>query len=308
MTKKMYNEAIEIQKMVSSKQEANVSIHAKVAPPGNDNACDATDLGTATSAGISIGYNLTEATAEPGEPSPGPGTNGTSSCNSQDGWCAFEIAVQNSVWYTFTAPGSGNVRIEAVFGDTQLALWSISDCGDLSTAVEIAANDDAGPVFAPIIEITCGTLGLTPGEVYYIQLDGFAGTPDEGTLTLTMIAPGGPPSNDNACNASPVSLGAPTSFDNTCATPDGPSPGAGSGTASCDSQDGWCSFETDVQNDVWFVFTAPPSGWVSINSGFDAAPFDTQLAIWSVGDCNDNSSFVEIAANDDGGEQFCLSN
>ena len=71
--------------------------------------------------------------------------------------------------------------------------------------------------------------------------------------------------------------------------------------SSCDSQDGWCSFETVVHNDIWYVFEATPSGSVSITQG---NTLDLQYAVWQVEDCLDYGTFTEIAANDDGGAVF----
>jgi hypothetical protein len=82
------------------------------------------------------------------------------------------------------------------------------------------------------------------------------------------------------------------------------SPGAGTGPSSCNSQDGWCSFETGVQNSLWYSFEAPASGSVTIV----ATGFDTQLALWDAGDCDDFSTFTEIAANDDNGDDVIPGN
>ena len=142
-------------------------------PPANDDACAAMPI----TWGVT-GFTNQFATSEAGEVDPGAGT-GQSSCNSQDGWCSFDLDVDNSVWFTFEAPASGCVTIAAVGGDLQAALWSVDDCGDFSTYGEIAANDDSGDdivagansLSAGIIEAAC----LTPGQTYYLQVDGYNG-------------------------------------------------------------------------------------------------------------------------------------
>ncbi|MAR67722.1 MAG: hypothetical protein CL833_10790, partial [Crocinitomicaceae bacterium] len=150
--------------------------------PFYDDVCAAPNLGL----GIVWGWDSDCATAQPGEVSPGPGTDGTSSCNSQDGWCSFETGVQASVWFTFTAPASGCVSIQSAFQafpyDTQLAVWEVGDCSDFSTFTELAANDDGGFVFSSFVEqLSC----LTPGAEYYIQVDGYNGTQGPGAILIT---------------------------------------------------------------------------------------------------------------------------
>jgi len=152
-------------------------------PPANDNVCDAIAVGLGATA-----FTNENATAQAGEVSPGAGT-GTSSCTSQDGWCFFETAVDNSVWFTFTAPASGCISIYADGFDSQLALWEVGDCADFSTYTELSANDDSGDdigasnIFSGgLIETSC----LTPGATYYIQVDGYNGAESNtGTLNIT---------------------------------------------------------------------------------------------------------------------------
>lgn len=110
------------------------------------------------------------------------------------------------------------------------------------------------------------------------------------------------PINDSPCYAKLITVGSTTAFDNTFATTDVDevSPGAGSNPNSCGSQSGWCFFDKDPQATLYFRFEAPISGCVSIL----ADGFDTQLALWEAGHCNDYVSFSEIAANDDSGYQL----
>jgi hypothetical protein len=138
--------------------------------PGNDAPCDAIALDLDVPA---VADNRC-ATADDGEVTPGSGTGG-SSCNSTDGWCSFETAVQNSIWFTFVAPDCGGVNIATGYLgliDWQLAVYSVGDCGDYSTFAELGGNDDSGIGLSPALELE----GLTPGETYYVQVDGFSGT------------------------------------------------------------------------------------------------------------------------------------
>jgi hypothetical protein len=160
------------------------------AAPLNDNVCDATEVFLNTT----VPWDNLNATAEMGEPNPGPGTDvDFGGCLSQDGWCNItednEPGVQNSIWYKFTAT-SDCVTIFINEGtDMQLALWGVSG-GDVcpgpanfSNLVEISGNDDGGPagVSSPIIQ----SATVTKGQVYYTQLDGFAGALGIGTISFT---------------------------------------------------------------------------------------------------------------------------
>lgn len=158
--------------------------------PTNDSPCNAAALSIGANAHNHFGLS-----ADPGEVGPGAGT-GTSSCNSQDGWCSFELDVDNSAWFTFVAPASGSVSIVADGPgfDSQLAVYSVDDCADYSTYTLLAANDDSGDDIIPaagiftagIDELSC----LTPGETYYVQLDGYNGDETIGG-TVTLIDNGG---------------------------------------------------------------------------------------------------------------------
>ena len=147
-------------------------------PPSNDDACDAQELQLDTPAPFSSLF----ATAQPNEVSPGIGSTGDG-CNSQDGWCSLDPEAQNSIWFYFTAPPSGNVIVRSEPLDAQLAVYSVGDCNDFSTFTLVGANDDSNPAcaFCPLVELTC----LIPGQVYYVQLDGFDGEAGAGTITVT---------------------------------------------------------------------------------------------------------------------------
>lgn len=76
------------------------------------------------------------------------------------------------IWFSFTAPGSGQVIIETQAGtltDAVMQLYSGS-CGSL---VAVACDDDGGPGLMPTIDRTCDP--LTPGETYLVRLWGFGG-------------------------------------------------------------------------------------------------------------------------------------
>lgn len=142
--------------------------------PDNDNLCDAQNLlvGNSTSGGT---YTNINATVESSEPS--------GVC-----WTAGDLAT-SSVWFSFVSPSSGEVIITTDFNDgtltnTQLTLYSIADCNNMTTLTPLICNDDiSGSNTLSYIEVT----GLTGGNTYYIQVDGFNN--EEGTFDIGISEP-----------------------------------------------------------------------------------------------------------------------
>ncbi len=158
-----------------------------VGAPTNDAPCGAVALNFGDN-----NYNHTGLTADAGEVSPGAGT-GASSCTSTDGWCSFEIDVDNSAWFTFVAPAGGSVTIVADGFDSQIAVYSASDCSDYTTFSEVGANDDSGDDLLTGANLFSGGLNLsclTPGATYYVQVDGFNGA-GTSTANVNLVDNGG---------------------------------------------------------------------------------------------------------------------
>lgn len=95
-----------------------------------------------------------------------------------------------TVWYKFTAPASGAVKISNDYSggtqgaDTRVALFSATNVNDYATFSLVACDDDNG-----VVQGTRSVLyatGLTGGTDYYIQVDGFSGTTVKGTFCLTV--------------------------------------------------------------------------------------------------------------------------
>lgn len=220
------------------------------------------------------------------------GTTVGASDGSGLGFCGTSLDGSPGVWYEFDGDGStvtASTCNRADF-DTKIGVFSGS-CGDL---VCEDGNDDGDGCAGFTSEITFTSV---PGTTYYIFVTGFLGDFGDFELSITCETPA---TNDDACDADALALGVTTPFDltGTSAQAGEPSPGAGTGASSCDSQDGWCSFETDVDASVWYTFVAPENGCVDI----ELTGGDSQLAVWSVDDCGDFGSYVEVAANDDGGD------
>lgn len=151
----------------------------------NDLPCDAIPIPGDGS--VVFGTNV-GSTAALNEVSP-PGGSGTDNLS----WFVEEANAQTSVWYKFGAPASGSVSISLCNSitnfDTQLALYSADDCNDFSSFQLLAANDDssldncnAQTEFASSLT----ACGLTQGEVYFIQVDGYNGDLGEFGISIDI--------------------------------------------------------------------------------------------------------------------------
>ncbi|MCF8277214.1 MAG: T9SS type A sorting domain-containing protein [Flavobacteriales bacterium] len=149
-------------------------------PPSNDDVCNASALVM----GSNGPFSNVGATVEAGEAVPGA----AASCSDQGGWCSFSLTLENSVWFTFVAPASGNMTVSTDNSDydTQVAVYSAASCQDLlsGTGVLEGANDDnsGATVFGTSLVNLCG---LTAGSTYYVQVDGYNGASGDAMVTLT---------------------------------------------------------------------------------------------------------------------------
>jgi large repetitive protein len=215
--------------------------------PTNNMMCNAIALGTVPNGGtINNGIDYTNlcTDTEAGEPDPN----------------AFGIG--KTVWFTFVAPASGNVTIDALSDpnligddvDLQLAVYSSSDNTCTGTFLEVDSDYDILNK-DETLNVDCLTEGLT----YFLQVDGAAGIlgDEDGWFTLQITDDGGTsnfPYNNDMCNA--YDFGTPSGViqtrsaeSNVCANLEVGEPGV-SGYAS---------------HTVWYQFTAPASGRVEIN-------------------------------------------
>lgn len=202
------------------------------------------------------------------------------------------------IWYSFTGNGDCiNLTTcnPSTNYDTKLSVYT-GDC--VSGLVCVAGNDDDFSCSSSIYFSTVDFQTVV-GEEYLVLVHGWSANTGDFELSLSC-SPG--PINDDVCNATPLTLGVATTADNYCSSAQSGeiSPGPGTGISTCNSNDGWCSFETNVQTSVWYTFQAPAGGCVSISAG----PIDYQLAVYDVGSCGDFTSYTKMAANDDGGLGF----
>ncbi len=148
-----------------------LSVSANDIPPANDAPCAA--ISVPTNGVVQSGFSNSGATIGAEEQLLAP-TSGD--CTTS--WCPDDRVVQNSVWFSFVAPASGRVEIStcglADF-DTQIALYSASDCGNFATYTFVEANDDGPASCATDFDSWMDVANLSPGQTYYIMVDGYQG-------------------------------------------------------------------------------------------------------------------------------------
>ncbi|NEO52094.1 MAG: S8 family serine peptidase [Okeania sp. SIO3B5] len=222
--------------------------------PDNDNFLDSEILfGTSDSdSGTNVG-----ATEQSGEPN-------------HDGFGGG-----NSLWWSWTAPSSGEVTVNT-FGsdfDTVLAAYTGASVSNLS---EVTSNDNSGSNLQS--EIVFDAVG---GTTYHFAVDGYLGA--TGNIDLDLSLQTIAVDNDNFSNSISLSgSSASTTGNNIDATIEFGEPfHAGNFGGSS----------------VWWNWTAPSTGTVTI--GTNDSDFDTILGIYTGSSV---SNLTEVASDDNGGD------
>jgi hypothetical protein len=224
-----------------------------------------------TGSPVSVTGSNAHATEEPNEPDHGGQPGGA------------------SVWYSWTAPASDDYLIQTCGGtnfNTVLGVYEPGAGGIFAGGITLAGEDDNG----------CGTpsgpskvvLPLVGGTTYFIAVDGGPAltSADEGTFRLD-IAPG--PPNDDLANAIPL-----TSFPLSPATV----LSAASNLAAATKEVGELNHAGNAGGQsVWYRWTAPVSGHVTVDTCGGSTGTDTLLGVYS-----DAATYVppltEVASND----------
>lgn len=185
-----------------------------------------------------------------------------------------------SIWYRWTAPSSGTVRVttQGSTFDTLLGAYTGSAVGALTP---LDANDDnpGGGLWSSI------GFTATAGTTYYLAVDGYGGW--KGATVLNWTLAGSTPAPPTVANdmfaAAQEIAGATGSVTGSTVgakrEADEPDHGATSGRAS-----------------IWYRWTAPQSGTLSVNT--QGSSFDTLLAGYTGSAV---ASLTQLAADDDSG-------
>lgn len=197
--------------------------------------------------------------------------------------CWITPNVVNTVWYSITAPASGQLRVRAipisltnpqvaVYGGTCGAAMSLIVCNDNGSSCGSTIN------YSSDLSIT----GLTPGATYYIAVDGYANL----TGTFSILAMDGtqplqPLTNGQDCGTylpvcdTTMSFGDPgfQAFGNICDFPGGGSNCLLSG------ERGSVWFDIPINANGFLEFSIIPKDWPGAPS---TAGTDYDFAVWKI--------------------------
>jgi hypothetical protein len=299
-------------------------------PSTNDQICDAIPLGTpvynTTVVGTKIGAGFSAPLVN-AVPTTGygplhnlPRSNAAVCMRAENNFCkgtAGEPAVsggtfltdftpEQTVWYEFIAPATGEVVIDAVNNATpsdnielQLALYESSDntCSGTMQAIKAEYNVGGG---GESMTVKC----LNPGQKYWLMVDGFkepvTGYLVEGYFEVSVKAvpaTQSAPVNDDICALGVPTIAYPASVGSTTTLTDQTNRCA---TAQVSTYPSPTTFTTDA--DVWYKFTTPITAGphaveITVTSGLPW-PFgdamDPQIALYqSNGACGTNFTLIE---------------
>ncbi len=207
----------------------------------------------------------------------GTTTQATSDGNATCGTSQFTP----SVWYKWVANATAPVTMTTCGSsyDTVLSVYDTNSCPS-GTGTQIACNDDAGTGTACAgSRNSVVTFNATLNETYYIRVSGFDDASGDFQLNVG-------PANNFCDDAQGVTAGS-YPFDNRFATTDGPV------LNSCTAGGN----DTQVNGDLWYVFTAPSNGFLSVDTC--GSSFDTKMAVYSGTPCSGRVSLIECS------DDFC---
>ncbi len=244
----------------------SLRLFAAPLPPANDHFTNRIVIATPNLAvpiaftNQSIGRN-TDATKEPGEPEHVFNAGG------------------KSVWWSWTAPTDGDVRVttdQSTF-DTLLGVYTGPAVGQLTL---VGDNDDHGEARTSRVRFRARA-----GIAYHIAVDGYANPgveADSGNIKVLLMFHGEPlvrPPNDHFANATAVS---------------GQFAAVGGSNVNATHETGEPDHAGESgETSVWWAWTAPVSGSVTVST--EGSGFDTLLGVYTGGALG---SLVLVAGND----------
>lgn len=250
--------------------------------PTNDLPCNAVNIPLGT---IASGDNTCAFSS--GEPAANP------SC--------WDTYTKNTVWFSFNAPASGNVKIRTASGtlrETQIAVYS-GICGSSMTLVNCNDNaPDCGYTSLDISELLL--TGLTSGTKYYIAVDG--NNDSTGTFAITVVdgASSYPASSGQECVVpitvcnSTISVGNPgyQGIGFTCDQNNSSTTGANCTTG----ERGAVWYKIIIDNPGTLYFNIVPNDYSS--GGFAGDETDYDFLLWKI---NGSGATTCSAINTNGG-------
>jgi hypothetical protein len=182
-----------------------------------------------------------------------------------------------NLWYLYIAGSTGEVTVSLLGSefDTALVVYDTGDCypklGDI-----IEQNDDFGGSLQSQI-----TFQATAGNLYLFEVLGYnSDEVGEGILNISSEGAGPPVLNNDDCdNARPIGDVTDLPFDTTSATQDGPH---------------HCLYSPNL----WYCYTAPCTGDITVSLAGSSSSFDTMLAVYDGCDC-ESAEYNLIECDDD---------
>src|SRR2546427_195941 len=233
------------------------SLGAASSAPANDLFVNAQTLSGAS--GAVTGSNA-NATKESGEPNHAGNAGG------------------HSLWYTWSAPGSGSVTIDTV-GSTFDSLLAVYTGGSVGSLTTVASNDDIDYASRNLqSRVTFTAVG---GTLYRIAVDGYGGASGNVSLNWGQASsvPPPPPANDAFANAQSIS---------------GSSGNVTGSNANATKESGEPNHAGNAGGrSVWYTWTAPTTDPVTIQTV--GSVFDTLLAVYTGSAV---SALSAVASND----------
>jgi hypothetical protein len=138
--------------------------------------------------------------------------------------------------------------------------------------------------------------GATYTFYVYEYCSGPGSNSDTVSFTFTTY-PQPPPVNDNICNAIALTAGDTLATTNIYSSIEAGEPVPNGGSCNDPNQQLWCNNE--LSNTSWYTFTPDMGGYVTISTCYPGDFFDSQLAVYTMDDCDGFVNWDLVAANDD---------
>ena len=196
--------------------------------------------------------------------------------------CAFNV-FRREGWYTFTVTsGPQNITITAEGNNRDLFLQLISSTSSCTGLTQIACANDTQANGTQTETIST----VLPNGTYYIKVINNRNNNDMVLNSICVTAPASAPTNDNCTGAIPLTI------NSTCTYSNYSNVGAtASSTPSTPPAPGCANYSG---GDVWFSFTVPANGTVTVDSQTGTMT-DSGMA-WYTGTCG---SLTLLECDDD---------
>ena len=206
------------------------------------------------------------------------GVNAPISCSSVSG-----PQVENDVWFSWTAPENGFLTLGTCGADfdSRIVVWNGSGCPSSGSPIVACSDNDCGDD-AVLTTLVFG------GQQMIIQVGSPSGESGSFTLDLQFDEITNPPANDDCADAIEIGEG-----QTTFTTVDATSAGFDD-SLSCSTSTGG-----QVYADVWFRFTAPCTGFATIDTCGSA--FNSRFSAYN-GSCPTNGSGVVVCGDEGCGD------